>query len=125
MTLKSIYFAYFHSIIKYGIIYWCNSCSSAKIFTLHKIIRILSGAQPKTSYRSLFKKLEILQIRCQYLLSLLNFIVNKQEIFQRNSSVDCINARNKHHLHRPNSNLSCFKKRCTLCCNQIFQHFAT
>jgi hypothetical protein len=27
-TLKSIYFAYIHSTIKYGIIFWVNSCNS-------------------------------------------------------------------------------------------------
>jgi hypothetical protein len=44
-TLKSIYFAYFHSIIKYGIIFWGNSSNSGKIFTLQKkIIRIMVGA---------------------------------------------------------------------------------
>jgi hypothetical protein len=30
-TLKSIYFAYFHSIIQYGIIFWGNSSKSRKI----------------------------------------------------------------------------------------------
>jgi hypothetical protein len=44
-TLKSIYFTYFHSIIKYGIIFWGNSSNSGKIFTLQKkIIRIMVGA---------------------------------------------------------------------------------
>jgi hypothetical protein len=35
-TLKSISFAYFHSIMKYGIIFWGNSSNSRKIFTLKK-----------------------------------------------------------------------------------------
>jgi predicted membrane protein len=58
-TLKSIYFAYFHSIVKYGIIFWDNSSNSRKIFTLQKkIIRIMVGAHPRTSCRRLFKKSE-------------------------------------------------------------------
>jgi hypothetical protein len=32
-TLKSIYFAYFHSLMKYGIIFWGNSSDSKKVFT--------------------------------------------------------------------------------------------
>jgi hypothetical protein len=65
-TLKSIYFAFFHSIIKYGIIFWGNSSNRKKIFTLQKkIIRIVVGAQPRTTCRSLFKKLEILPVSCQ------------------------------------------------------------
>jgi hypothetical protein len=57
-TLKSIYFPYFHSIIKYRIICGGNSSNSRKIFTLQKkIIRIMVGAHPRTPCRSLFKKL--------------------------------------------------------------------
>jgi hypothetical protein len=37
-TPQSIYYTYFHSIIKYGIILWGTSSSSGKIFTLWKII---------------------------------------------------------------------------------------
>jgi hypothetical protein len=44
-----------------------------------------------------------------YIYSLMNF-VNNQEKFQTNSSVHNINTRNKHHLHRPTANLSCFQK---------------
>jgi len=40
----------------------------------------------------------------------MRFINNNQKIFQIHSSIHSINTRNKHHLHRPNANLSCFKK---------------
>ena len=54
-TLRSIYFAYFHSVVSYGIIFWGNSSHSRKIFTLQKkIIRIMMGAHPRTSCRKLF-----------------------------------------------------------------------
>jgi hypothetical protein len=44
-TVKSIYSAYFHYIIKYGIIFWDNFSNSGKIFTLqNKIFRIVTGA---------------------------------------------------------------------------------
>ena len=53
-TLKSIYCAYFHSVIKYGVIFWGNSSNSGKIFALQKkIIRIMAFAQPRTSCSSL------------------------------------------------------------------------
>jgi hypothetical protein len=69
-TLKSIYFAYFHSIMKYGIIVWGNSSNSKIIFTLQKIIfRIMAGAKPRNSCRSLFMRLEILPLPCEYIFS--------------------------------------------------------
>jgi hypothetical protein len=110
-TLKPIYFTYFHSTVKYGIIFWGNSSNSRKIFTLQKkIIRIMDEAHPRTSFGRLFKKLVILPVPSQYIYSLMNFFISNHEIFQTNSSTHIMNTRNKHHLHRPIANLSCFQK---------------
>jgi hypothetical protein len=110
-TLRAIYFAYFHSIVSYGIILGGNSSHSKKIFTLQKrIIRIMVGTHPRTSCKRLFKELDILTVPSQYIYSLMIFSIGNQEKFQTNSSVHNINTRNKHHLHRPVANLSCFQK---------------
>jgi len=110
-TLQSIYYAYFHSTIKYGITSWGNSSNRGKIFILqNKIIRIMASAQPRTCCRSLFKQSEILPILCQYILSLMNFIIKNHEAFQTNSSIHNINKWNKHHLHRTNAIQSCCQK---------------
>jgi hypothetical protein len=78
-----------------------NLSNSGKIFTSQmKIIRIMAGAQLRTSCISLFKQSEITPVPCQYILSLTNFIINKHENFQTNSSIHSINTRNKHHLHK-------------------------
>ena len=109
-TLISIYYAYLHSVINYGIIFGGDSSNSGKIVTLQKIIiRIMAGAQPRTLCRSLFTQLETRTAPCQYMLSLMSFVFHNQEIFQTNSSIYKANTRNKHHLHRPNANLSCFQ----------------
>jgi hypothetical protein len=80
----------------------------------------MAGACPRTPYRSLFKKLEILPVSCQNIVSLMNFLVNNQEIFQTSSSVHSINTRNKHHFHRPIANLSCFQKSAFYSAIRIF-----
>ena len=64
----------------------------------------------RTSCRRLFKNLEILTVPSQYIYSLMRFFIGNQEQFQTNSAVHNINTRNKHHLHRPVANLSCFQK---------------
>ena len=110
-TFRSIYFAYFHSIASYGIIFGGNSSYSKKIFTLEKrIIRIMVDAHPRTSCRRLFKKWEVLTVPSQYIYSLISFFIGNHEKFWTNSSVHNINTRNKHHLHRPVVNLACFQK---------------
>ena len=81
--------------------------NSGKIFTSQtKIVKIMAGAQPRTSCTSLFTQSDIIRIQCQYILSLTNFIINKEENFQTNLSVHSINTRNKHHLHKTNAGLS-------------------
>jgi hypothetical protein len=82
-TLKSIYFACFHSIASYGIILGGNSSNSKKIFTLQKrTIRIMVAAHHRTACRRLFKKLEILTVPSQYIHSLTSFFIGNQENFQ-------------------------------------------
>jgi len=74
-AVKSIDYANFHSVIKCGIIFGGNSSNSGKFFTLQKkIVKIMAGAQPRTSCKSLFKQSEILPVPCQYICSLTNFI---------------------------------------------------
>jgi hypothetical protein len=110
-TLKSIYFAYFHSIMKYGIIFWGNSSNSKIIFTLQKrTVRIIAGVKYRTSCRNLFMSLEILPYPCEYIFTLMNFVLNNQEHFQTNSAVHSVNTRDRDHFHRPTANLSCFQK---------------
>ena len=109
--LKSIYFAYCHSIASYGTILGGNSSNSKKIFTLQKrIIRNMVDALPRTSCRRLFKKSDILTVPSQYIYTLMSFFIGNQKTFQTNSSVHSINTRNKHNFHRSIANLPCFWK---------------
>ena len=58
-AVNSIYYAHFHSVIKYGIIFGGNSSNSGKFFPLQKkIIKIMAEAQTRTSCKSLFKQLD-------------------------------------------------------------------
>ena len=110
-TLKSVYFAHFHSVMQCGIFFGGNSSNSRRIITLQKkIIRIMVGAHTRTPCRNLFKKLDILTVLCQCIFSLMYFIVDNQENFQTNSSVHSFETRNNDHFHRPIANPSCFQK---------------
>jgi hypothetical protein len=60
--------AYFHSLMKYGIIFWGNSSDSKKVFTLQKkIVRIMMGVKSHNPCRDLFKRLQILTLPCEYI----------------------------------------------------------
>ena len=80
-TLKFVYYSYFHSPISYGIIYWGNSSKSLHIFRLQRrAIRVITGSRPRDSYRGLFRKLRILPLQSQYILSLLLFVLNNKNL---------------------------------------------
>jgi hypothetical protein len=49
-------------------------------------------------------KLEILPLPCEYIFTLMNFVVNNQEHFQINSALHSVNTRNRGHLHEPTTN---------------------
>ena len=58
--------------MSYGIIFWGNSLHSSTIFSMQKkAIRIMEGYVNRVSRRNLFKKLQILPLTLQYMLSLL------------------------------------------------------
>jgi hypothetical protein len=62
------------------------------------------------SCRNLFMRLEISSFPCEYMFTLMNFIVNNQEHFHTNLAIHSVNTRNRDHLHRPTASLSCFQK---------------
>jgi hypothetical protein len=67
-TLRMIYFAYVHSILEYGIIFWGNSPTSINVFRLQKrIIRVIINARTRDSCKDLFKNLKILPMYPQYI----------------------------------------------------------
>jgi len=69
-NLRKIYLSYVHSIREYGIISWGNSPYSNNIFKLQKReIRIITKASNRVLCHELFKKLNILPLHSQYILS--------------------------------------------------------
>jgi len=77
-----VYFAYIHLVIKHVIIFWGNPTNAYKVFKLQKrIIRIMSGTEARRSCWGLFEKLDILPVSCQYILSLMLFVIDNQNNF--------------------------------------------
>jgi hypothetical protein len=67
-TFKTIYFAYFSSVMKYGIIFGGDSADNKKLFTLHKkIVTIMMGVKSHNSFRDLFMRLQTLTFPCEYI----------------------------------------------------------
>jgi hypothetical protein len=110
-TLKVIYYAYFHAIMEYGIIFWGNSSLSKKIFQLQKkIIRTMTGSTSRASCKPLFKTLGILTMLSQYILSLMTFLANTLEYFTFQSSIHGKNTRGRVQIQKPIANLTSYQR---------------
>ena len=70
----------------------------------------MSGVGLRSSCRSLFGKLNILPIACQYTLSLMLFIADNEKYFFTNVYVHGLDTRNKNHLYLPIVSSSCIQK---------------
>jgi hypothetical protein len=95
----------------YRIILGGNSHYSNTIFRLQKrTIRVIVGLRSRDSRREHFKKLKILPLQSQYILSLLLFVVGNRSYFKENSDIHNINTRTKSNLHQPLANSSTYQK---------------
>jgi hypothetical protein len=74
-TLKIIYYFNINSIINYDLPFWGTSYHSKNIFRMQKkIFEFMMGCRKEVSCKNLFRKLKILPLISQYILSLMMFI---------------------------------------------------
>jgi len=122
-TLRMIYYSYVHSIITYGIIFGGNSPHSTHIFKIQKrIIRIMTKSRGRDSCRQLFKRLEILPLKSQYIYSALLFVVKNKDLFATNQEIHNINTRCNINLHPPVCNFTVFQKGVYFSGIKLFNH---
>jgi hypothetical protein len=75
-VIKIVYYAYFHSTMSRGIIFWGNSADSTKIIEVqNRPIRNITRSKNRDSCRDLFK---ILPFHSQYILSFLLSVVDNK-----------------------------------------------
>ena len=109
--MKIIYFSYFHSVMKYGVRFCGNSADRNKVFKLQKrAIRLITYSSNRISCRSLFKKMGILPLQSQYILSLALFVVKNIEMFTPNSDIHTKNTRSKSNLFLSQTRLTKYQK---------------
>jgi hypothetical protein len=82
-----------------------------QVFKLQKrTFRVMAGVGPRSSCRGLFKKLKILPLPCQYILSLMLLVIDKLKDFPTNAYVHSLDNRNKNQLRLPTVSLACVQK---------------
>jgi hypothetical protein len=121
-----IYYSCSHSIMTYRLIFCGNSYYSNSIFRLQKgTIRLIVGIRDRDSRREHFRKLRILPLKPQYILSLPLFVIDNINHFKINCEIRNINTRTKCNLHQPLPHLSTYQKE-TYCFGiEVFNNLPT
>jgi len=110
-NLRIVYYSNFNSIINYGLPFWGNSSHSIKIFRIQKNkIRIMLGCKKRVSCRNLLRKLKILTLVSQHILSLMPFVIKNKNQFKGNSEIHSVDTRQHTNLHQPTLNLTKYQK---------------
>jgi hypothetical protein len=100
-TVRTLYYAYFRSLLLYGLIFWGNSVKAKLIFRLQrKAIRAMMQIPRTTSCKQYFKYLHILPLPLSYIYiyEVLVYIKSNSNLFTTNSRVHSYNTRNKDDL---------------------------
>jgi hypothetical protein len=101
VTLGIVYFAYFQLLLNYCIIFRGSSSNMHNVFLMQeRILRIMLGLGPRSSCRGAFRTLDILTVPSLYIYALM-FVVNNPDSFQSNSTIHCINTRQKNQMLLP------------------------
>ena len=91
--------------------FWGNSSNCFHVFWLQKwTVRIITGSRPSDTYRRLFKKLRLLPLQCQYILSLSLFVMNNKNLYHINSEIHAFNTMKNSNLHQPQANPSLYQR---------------
>lgn len=84
VTLRTVYFANFQSLMCYGILFWGNSSSAQKIFIVQKFaLRVICHRGYRESCRGLFKKEELMTAVGLYIYKCILFIYRHKELFHK------------------------------------------
>ena len=94
--LWSIDFVYFHSRLKYGIIFWGRDGEIIKLFRLQKkVIRLITGIHKRESCRHIVWKIRILTVTSMCILKMLCLMKKYLGYLKQNFGIHGHNIRNK------------------------------
>jgi hypothetical protein len=108
-VLWNIYFTYFHSRFRYGIILWGRGGDKESIKARHiqkKVIRLITGINKYESCRQKFMENRILTVTAFYVLEVLCYTKKYKGDLKHNCEIHEYNTSSKYDLHTQSRNTS-------------------
>jgi hypothetical protein len=101
--IRNIYFTKFHSLLRFGILFWGEGAGSeltTRILRIQKrMIRSMVGVSSRTSCRQLFQELNILTLVSLYIMEVVCYIRKHHQFVDLNSNIHAHNTRRKMDIH--------------------------
>jgi hypothetical protein len=85
-VIRRIYFAYFHTHLRYGLVFWGGDSENIIIFKLQKWV-IEIGVSRYMACRQLFKDLNIFPVTCMYISEIISHIKLHTEKLEQNAAI--------------------------------------
>jgi len=111
--IRNIYFTKFHSLFRFGILFWGGAGSdlTTRIFRIQKrVIRAMAGVSARTSCRQLFKELNILTLTSVYIMEVICHIKKHHQLVELNSNIHDYNTRRKTDIHTQSCSTEVYKR---------------
>jgi hypothetical protein len=123
-TLRRMYFANFHSHMRYSILFWGGDSQSTKVFKLQKkVVRLICNVKRKTSCRELFRTLSILPVPCVYIMETVYYIKLNNEGLKQHLAIHYHKTRHRLDFQTQFCRTDIFKKSVnnwgTKLCNKL------
>jgi hypothetical protein len=84
-VLRTMYFAYFYSLLKYVVLFWGNSRNMKKVFKLQKrAIRLIANIPSTASCMPYFTDYKIMTLSCLYIYEILLYTRMSLDNFKTN-----------------------------------------
>lgn len=120
----SSYYAYIHSRMRYGIIFWGNSCEISRILVLQKrCLRVLYRMKARESCKNVFISKRIFTVISLYIYEAVLFVHNNKDLFQECIRAHEHNTRLKNDLKPNVSKYSYIQKNVHFCILRLYNSF--
>jgi hypothetical protein len=91
-----MYFANFHSHLRYGILFWGGDLQSTEVFKLQKkVVRLICNVKRMTSCRKLFRNLNILPVPCVNIMENVCYIKLNNKGLKQNLAIHDYNTQHR------------------------------
>ena len=110
--IRNIYFTKFHSLLRFGILFWGGAGDelTTRLRIQKRVIRSMVGVSTRTSCRQLFKELNSLTLVLLYIMEVICYIRKHHQFVDLNSNICAHNTRRKMDIHIHSYNTDLYKR---------------